>query len=266
MKHKFPFIVLCILFLGVAAFSGYKVFTILSDYKAGEDSYEELKQYVHIETEKATPKPTKKPTTDVTVIESEPIYHYDVNWPVVDFEALQKINKDVVGWIYIEGTTVNYPILQGEDNDYYLRRLIDGTYNNAGSIFMDYRNNADFSDEHTVLYGHHMNNGSMFSDILNYKKQEYFDEHPLCLILTPNGNYALELFTGYVAGTKDAAWKLVFPESGDFENWLSDAAAKSCFESRVIPTPEDKIVTLSTCSYEFNNARFVVAGVLRRAA
>ena len=260
MKRKFAFLLLCLIFLAVAIFAGAKVVTILLDYKAGVDTYEDLQQYIYIETpqDKATPAPEE---TEEESSEAEK----EIVWPTVDFDALQAINEDVVGWIYIEGTAVNYPIVKGPDNNYYLRRMIDGAYNNAGSIFMDYRNHSGFGNQHTILYGHHMDNGSMFADILEYKDQAFYDEHPVCLILTPSVNYTLEFFTGYVADTSESAWDLNFSTDGEFYDWIQSTARKSYFASEVIPTSSDRIVTLSTCSYEFDDARFVIAGVLRPA-
>lgn len=202
------------------------------------------------------PEPTTEPT-------QEP--EDAIVWPVVDFESLLEINSDVIGWIYIEGTNINYPVVQGEDNDYYLYRLFDGTYNSSGSIFMDYRNHEDFLDPNTVLHGHHMRNDSMFANITEYKNQSYYDAHPYALLLTPDGNYKLEFFAGYVTGLDSIAWKMRFSSDRDFAAWLDQTIGESCFSSDVVPTAQDRLVTLSTCTYEFENARFVLVGVLRPA-
>ena len=127
---------------------------------------------------------------------------------------------------------------------------------------MDFVNTGDFSDRHSILYGHHMKSGSMFQSISGYKEQDYFDEHPVCLILTPQGDYKLKLFSGYVANVKEKAWKTDFASEEEFADWLAEAKEKSMFESNIEPRISDRIVTLSTCSYEFENARFVVLGVL----
>mgnify|MGYP000782800669 FL=1 len=103
----------------------------------------------------------------------------DTIWPEVDFSVLREINPDIVAWIYIEGTKINYPIVQGGDNSYYLKHLFSGEWNGSGCIFLDFRNDVSFADRHSIIYGHHMKNGTMFTDIDKYKKQEFFDEH-LC--------------------------------------------------------------------------------------
>ncbi|MBP3705146.1 MAG: class B sortase [Clostridia bacterium] len=261
-KRRLPLIILFILFFAIMVFSGYKVMTILLEYKAGTDTYENLEQYIVIDTSDRKSTPTPAPLADPSA-NPEPTPEPGIVWPKVDFESLWQINDDVVGWIYIEGTTVNYPIVQGQDNDYYLYRMIDGEYNTSGSIFMDCRNGSSFTDRNTILYGHHMNNGSMFSDLLNYKEQSYFDEHPVALIMTPEKNYTLEFFTGYVATVQDNAWDNRFASDGDYANWLRNIGRKSRFYVNIVPEVTDRVVTLSTCSYEFDDARFVVCGVLR---
>ncbi len=181
--------------------------------------------------------------------------------PQVDFAALQSINPDMVGWIIIEGTNINYPVVQGADNQYYLRHLFTGEYNVSGCIFLDSRNASGFTDWHSILYGHHMGNGTMFNDLTDYKEQSFFDSHPSALLLTPNGNYRIDFFSGYVVDVKADAWQMNFG-TDEFAAWLQKVKGKSLFQSDVIPEPTDKVLTLSTCSYEFDNARFVLHGVL----
>lgn len=156
----------------------------------------------------------------------------------------------------------NYPVVQGEDNSYYLKHLFSGEWNGSGCIFLDFRNDASFADRHSIIYGHHMKNGTMFTGIDKYKKQEFFDEHPVALLITPDKNYKVDFFAGYVAAPQDDAWEIGFTEA-EFEVWLQNAADRSCFTSEVAPNISDHILTLSTCSYEFDDARFVLAGVLR---
>lgn len=103
----------------------------------------------------------------------------------MDFAALEGVNSDIVAWLYGADTGLNYPIVQAEDNDYYLYRLLDGTWNKNGTIFMDYVNRSDFSDQNTLVYGHHMKSGAMFGALVQYKKQEFYDAHPYLYLYTP---------------------------------------------------------------------------------
>ncbi|MCM1187946.1 MAG: class B sortase [bacterium] len=181
-------------------------------------------------------------------------------WPEVDFTVLQEINPDLVGWIYIEGTEISYPVMQGEDNIYYLDHLFTGEKNKAGCIFLDSRNQADFSDRNSIVYGHYLKNGTMFTGISQYKKQEYYDAHSIILFLTPEGNFEIEVFAGYVAGMEDEAWEIAFLSDSDYRAWLSEVRGRSCFSSSIVPAVTDRVLTLSTCSYESDNARFVFLG------
>ena len=187
-----------------------------------------------------------------------------IAWPVVDFAALESINSDCVAWIRIDETEIDYPVVQGHDNSFYLKHLFDGEWNGAGCIFLDSRVEPDLSDRHSVLYGHHMKNGTMFSDIAKYKDQTFYENHTTGMILTPTENYRIEFFAGYVAGADDEnAWKVTFATEDEYVDWLNETVGHSWFKSEVIPTAEDRVITLSTCSYEFNNARFVLVGRLK---
>jgi len=273
MKRKLLLLLLCVVFLVMTGYFGVRLYNTWSEYKKGEEAYASLSQYVQLETapaEKPTepvpkeePKaePTQEPEQETVPPTKEPD---PINWPVVDFEALHEINPQVVAWLYIEGTSINYPVMQGTDNHYYLDRLIDGTYNWVGSLFMDYRNDPALTDKNTVIYGHHMRNGTtMFADVAKYTDQVYYDEHPVCLVITPDGNYTLEFFAGYVTDMNTQAWKLEFGSDEEFKIWTEDAIARSTFKAEVTPEPEDRVMTFSTCSYEFSDARYVLLGILK---
>ncbi len=259
MKRTLLLILLCAVFLTAAGYGGWQLYVGAEEYRSAEEAYEGLTQFVQ------TPALQRR-TPDLPQAETlpEPGEPEDTtNWPVVDFEALQAINPEIVAWIYIEGTDIHYPVVHGSDNSRYLTRLFDGSPNGAGSIFMDYRNSGDLTDRNTVFYGHNMQNGSMFAQITNYREQDFYDRHPTALILTPEGNYKLEFFAGYVTHVTTQAWKLEFGSDEEFAAWLEEAKEVSSFQSPVTPTELDRIVTLSTCTYEYNDARYVLLGVLR---
>lgn len=180
----------------------------------------------------------------------------------VDFISLEKINPDVVGWLAAEGTEINYPVVQGKDNDFYLTHLFTGERNKLGSIFMDYRNHNDFSDKNTIIYGHNMKDGSMFSSLTNYKDQEYYDRFPTMLLFTPNGNYMIEFFAGNIVDGNYDSVRFDFKDDYDFQNYVDSLKKKSTFESNTIVKSDDRIITLVTCSYEYDNARYTLYGKL----
>ena len=252
-------IVLIIVLLGVFLFSAWQVIDILVEYRQGEKTYESLANYIAIpETSKETA--TKKTDQDAQIPETQP-EEVISPFPEVDFAALKSINEDVVGWIYIPDTQINYPIVQGENNDEYLYHLLTGEYNGSGSIFLDAKVNSDFSTRNSPIYGHNMKNGTMFAELKGYKTQEFYDAHPTAMLLTPEKNYFVHLFSAYVTDSWGEAWEKDFTDEA-FQTWLKDTKEKSKFTSDVIPTVEDKVLTFSTCIYDIADGRLVVHGIL----
>lgn len=181
---------------------------------------------------------------------------------IVDFDALLQENSDIVGWLYCEDTPIDYPVVQSDDNDYYLRRDLNGNYLSAGTLFVDYRCSAVGTGQNHIIYGHNMKNRTMFGTMSNYKEQSYYDDHPVLYYLTPGGNYKIELFAGLITESDSEVYTPQFGSSEEFEVFLRNIKEKSTFSSDITVRGDDNIVTLSTCSYEFNNARYVVFGKL----
>ena len=273
-KKRSLLLVLTVLLLAeIAAFSGYEAYQIISEYKREETASQQIQQFIDLEATQGAEPITEVQETEAealeelgtVVLETEAILSTEameetepVYYPVVDFESLMKINSDVIGWIYIPGTNVNYPIVQGDDNRHYVSTMVDGRDNAAGSIFMDYRNSPDFLDKHTVIYGHNMRNGSMFANIVDYKKDIYLQEHSVGMIMTPTVNFRLQVIGGYVAKLSDSAWQLEFAGEDDFNAWLEETLNHTGDRLAVQPKATDRIITLSTCSYEFSDARYVL--------
>ena len=203
--------ILILFFTGIFALGTFQIYRQLREYGEGDSVYTDIEQYVWIEEEPEDDGDGQENESQSG--ENEP----NVNWPAVDFAALAEINPDIVAWIYIEGTEINYPVVQGADNQYYLKHLFNGKWNSSGCIFLDSRN-------------------------------------------TPDQNFRVEIFAGYVASVKDNAWDIAMESDMKFETWLEETKERSCFESEITPAVTDRVITLSTCSYEFDNARFVLAG------
>lgn len=253
-------IVLIVIFAAVFLFSTWQIVDILTQYRKGEQAYESLEHYISVpETAPRETSPLQD-APEIPTMETQP-EEADSPFPKVDFEALKAINEDVVGWIYIPDTRVNYPIVQGEDNDQYLYHLLTGEYNSSGSIFLDAEVSSDFSKQNSPIYGHNMKNKTMFADIVEYKKQEFFDAHPTAMLMTPEKNYFVHLFSGYVTDSWGNAWINEFTDA-EFETWLSEVREKSRFTSEVVPTVQDRVLTFSTCAYDTHDARFIVHGIL----
>ena len=182
----------------------------------------------------------------------------------VDFEGLRGENPDIVGWIYCEDTPINYPVLQGEDNRKYLTVQPDGRTSGSGSVFIDCNCESEFISDNTIMYGHNLKN-KMFASLSKYSSQTYYDRHSVMWLLTPGENYKIELFAGFVI--KDGGWVYVIdlPFPGDWEEFTEACLKHSYFRSAYQPEKDDRLITLSTCDYSFDNARYVVIGSLIRS-
>ena len=167
-----------------------------------------------------------------------------------DLSSLQEINKDVFGWIMIPDTTISYPLLQGGDNSYYLNHSWEGSWNPVGSIYLDYRNAQDFSDFHTIIYGHRMYNDSMFNSLQHYKDADYLEEHPYVYVLHEEGVLRYRVFSVYKAKTDSPAWRLGLERLKDQQLLIDYFIQESVVEAEVRPLSinHDDILTLSTCS------------------
>lgn len=172
----------------------------------------------------------------------------ETQYITADLGEIQKLNKEVKGWINIPFTNVNYPYVQHKDNSYYLNHSFDKSKNKAGWLFMDYRNNALELDDNTIIYGHNRLDGSMFGSLNNLTKKNYLNdttEH-IIYLSTDNYNYVFEIFSIYRIETTDDYLKTTFKDH-EFADWLSLVKKRSMYNFDVEVDESDKVITLSTC-------------------
>ena len=170
----------------------------------------------------------------------------------IDWKALKKKNPDVVGWILIPDTDISYPIVQGSDNSYYLNHTFEKKENYAGAIFMDAGADASFQDRNTTIYGHNVKHGTMFAELENFKEQTFFEKHPYLYIFTEKQNYRCEIFSIYTTTATSASYRLQYEDDADFKGYVDMVKELSDFKRKVSIKRCDRIVSLSTCSYERN--------------
>ena len=182
----------------------------------------------------------------------------------VDFDTLQAVNEDVAGWIWMQDTVINYPVLHSKkNNDEYLHTTYDGKNNKSGSIFIDYRNNAGYVDDNTVVYGHNMKNGSMFAVLKKLTGQQFYDAHREFYIMTPEGNRRYEIISVFQVDDLSSLYDRQFESAEDKQAWLDRVLEKSAILSPFSTTVEDTFVMLSTCvSGDDLRARIVAVGRL----
>lgn len=245
-------IVIFVVAITVAAVSGYKLYSIMMEYKAGVDEYNEIADTV-VKERDADAEDVKKL--------KDAKGHETKHWtsPLeINFDELKSINQDVAGWLYMEALpNINYPIVQGSDNDFYLHHTYKKESIFAGSIFVDCKNTKDFSDQNTIVYGHNMKNGSMFGTLKQYKLQETIDKSPYFWVITPKEAYKYKIFAMYVANVDGDTYTLIKGPGKETIEYGESMKAKSLINTGDYQFKQtDKIVTLSTCTGD-SSTRFV---------
>ena len=243
--------------IGLMVYAGGQLLAIREVYQEGSQAYEALNERVKVSGQAALP------------IQGPQENHADTqnaqaNTPAhsIDFAALKTINEDAAAWLFSPGTAIDYPVIKADDYSYYIDRLPDGTKNANGSLFIDYNNAADFSGPLTVIYGHHMKSGKMFGSLKGYKEQGYYEKHPQMYLFTEQGGYQIELLYGCIIDA--GQWReRAFMYAENVESLLAYAAHHTTFTSAAKYTEGDKILALSTCSYKFDHACYVMLGILK---
>ena len=172
-------------------------------------------------------------------------------------EELKSINSDYKMWIQIENTNINYPVVQGSDNDYYLKHNFRKESNISGTVFVESANDID-NDKNIILYGHNMRNGTMFNNITSYKEESFFDADNRIKIIMNNTLYEYEVFSVYVKNVSEVNLAIGFASEDEFINYAYNESEESLYKKDVDFSAEDNLITLVTCSYEFTDARTIV--------
>ena len=177
------------------------------------------------------------------------------------FQDFQKQNADVFGWLTVYGTNIDYPIVQAEDNEKYINTSADGKYSLSGSIFLDYRNERDFSDFNNIIYGHHMKDKVMFGEIGLFKEKKYFSNHKYGSIYFNGKNYGLEFFSFLeVDAYNQGIYNLAERNQEERLNYLDFILKLSMYTRKIKVGAEDHIVLLSTCTSDITNGRHILVG------
>lgn len=229
--------VITVCLVGIILVSGYKIGKTMWDYQVAKSAYTNISE----KTAKVDPKQFTG---------------------VVDWKALKKVNPDVQGWLYQKDTVINYPVVQGTDNDTYLHTRFDKQWSGGGTLFVDYRMEKDFKGFNSIIYGHHMKDGSMFRSIRGYTKEEgYYDKHKTLELATPHGNYHLVVFSAFITkATDEDTYKMTYDEA-EKQAYIDRAWERSelpITRDSVDVTKSDRLVTLSTCAYDYEEARYIV--------
>ncbi len=236
-------------------FSIYQLASIFMGYRSGEKEYEELKQYVLAEPA-APGEPDAAVSAEAGDADAE---SSDSPVPMsrIDLDSLQEINSEAIGWIEIPDTIISYPMVHSTDNRYYLSHTFRKESNKSGSIFLETSNSADFSDLHTIIYGHNMKNGSMFAGLKDYSSKSYLDAHPYIYIDLADGSHCYQIFSCHEASVSDNCYTIGYQSDDVYAAFLESMQAASLYDTGVEVGIEDYVVTLSTCTKN-GTKRFVV--------
>lgn len=252
-----------VVLVGVLVFSSVKIISYVKDQKAAEDSQNTISNdFTRPDTSADATGDNTGDTTDgekKDEVKKDP----DPESIIVEFDKLQAQYPDVVGYVYSANTVLQYPIVQtmeagdtGNVGEYYLYRDIGGNDNKNGTVFLDYKCNSDFTSHNNIIYGHNMKTGLMFASLMNYKSQSYYEAHPYFYLYTPSQTYKVNLFAGCIMEHDADVYSTSLSES-----YLQECINNSTFKSSY-GVPTGNILTLSTCDYDFDNARYVVMGEL----
>lgn len=235
--------------------AAFMIFKTARDYKAASDEYDSLRQYA---SEEVSTTDTAEKVSDIKPIELEEAEERkelksnenreDFPEMEVDFKALREKNPDTVGWLYVGSCGISYPIVQGEDNDYYMNHTFEGTVNSSGAIIMDYRDDKYLKDWNTFIYGHNMKNGSMFGSLKKLLNDEtLYDSDPYIYVYLPGYIYRYKIFS-YYKDKPDSKMYWTADTLQEYRQYIRDALSLSVRDLGVETSEDNNMVTLVTCS------------------
>lgn len=231
--------IILVIAIGIFCYSGFQLYKIYSSYREGDNEYNQIQKLAVTKSEEKDEKLK------------------------IDFNKLKEINQDVVGWIkFDEPSIINYPVVHSHNNREYLKKLFGEGKNTYGTLFVDMYNRGDFIDRNTVIYGHRMKSGSMFGQLEKYADEEFYKQNPYFYIYTPDGKESIyQIFSAGVVKYTSDNYKKVFNSDEEFLSFIETIKASSNYQTDAQINADSKVITLSTCTIDSNEDRFVVHGV-----
>lgn len=255
-KINMVFLIIFLCSLNLLLFAVWKLLGTYVEYRQGAETYEELQDYIQ--------KPDGDKRKDTPEEHDTRADDTENGYLQVDFDGLKKVNTDVAAWLYIPALEASYPVVQGEDNYYYLHHMFDGKENKSGSIFIDCHNKPDFTDRNTIVYGHNMNDESMFGTLEWYQNLELYQQYPYFYIYVPGYILEYQIISCYAGRNGSVGYTYSFPQIEDFKEFLNLIQSYAGYNTGTKTADSDHIVTLSTCVNSDGNYRYLVHGKLMR--
>ena len=243
-NNKFKKLVLLLLIIIFVCSIGYMCYYIYNNNKNKKDNTDILSE-VKIDPTQVTKEKTEK---------------------MLKLEELQKENNEIIGWLEIEGTNINYPVLQGTDNEFYMKNNYKKEKSKDGSIFLDKSYNWDIPSSNLLLYGHNNKNGIMFQDLLKYKNEDFYKEHTKIKFTTNKEDNVYEIISVFYSRVYYKSEKNVFRyyyfvnanNEQEYNDFVNNAKKSSIYDTGINANYGDQLLTLSTCEYSQEDGRFVV--------
>ena len=224
--------VIMVCLAAIVVISGWKIYTIMRGYHEGQEVYKKISEQTAAQG-----------------------FTGDIDW-----DKLRKINPEVVGWLYYEDTVIDYPVVKGQDNDRYLYTMFDGSVGGFGTLFADAATEAPFRQFNTIVYGHHMRDGSMFAPLKRLKDSSYAGEHPQLELITPEGKFHLLIWAFLNQPADSQIYMTNIHDKEERAAYLELIRDLADYTTDVEVSVEDRLVILSTCAYEYQDARYMVVG------
>jgi sortase B len=224
-------LIVCILIFCVSA---WKLYGYYRSYKEAKDTYSRIRQ--------------------------ESVKKVSTNERKIEFDKLRSQNKDIVGWIYIKGTSIDYPIVQGKDNEQYLHQDFNKKKSSSGTIFLDKSCDRKFTSDNNVIYGHHMKNGTMFAKLLKFREESFLKKHHVIILYTPKKTMHLKVISAYAVKAQDQM-PITFANETQKKEYITKIRRMSEPSIKLDDKKIDRIYTFVTCSYERDDNRTYVHAV-----
>lgn len=254
MKNLFLNVILLVC-LAIAVYAGYQIYLEYNEYHTGTVEYDKV-QEIAKENGIGNSDDDSSDTEEVNDNEKKIVKNLE------DIYASMKAqNPDYVGWLYVNDT-ISYPVVQ-KDNEYYLRRTFYGTYNRAGTLFIDENVEDGWDSLNVLVYGHNLMNQKMFGTLDNYSKKSYCEEHPVFYVYLENEYRVYRVFSAYQTYPNTDTYQVAFEDENEYKNYVEAMIEKSLYQVENTAVDAKNIVTLSTCTNK-DDGRFVVHGYLEK--
>lgn len=264
MKRKWVFNLLIVICAGVFIFAAYQLGKALWAYHENSKLQNELQNIFHANESQPSAKPEEsgeesgdgeESRTDDTTVSN-------------GLKTLYAMNPDLIGWLQIPCADVDHPVMQAEDNDFYLHRDFYKNYRYAGTLFVDYRSNVQAEGQNTIIYGHHMIDGSMLGRVDRLLKYDTYQKNKTFTLRTMDGTYECQIFAAFSCTTAFPYIQTSFYSDQQFEEYVAMCRAESVYDTEVTVSPGDRILTISTCNgrYDDGSGRTVIQAKMARVA